>query len=116
MKIWLDDIRFPPSDDFEWIRSAETCITYLLMHKKTIEFISFDHDLGKENEIFDYSGYAVAKFIEENAWRRRQGDMDTLVPFKWEVHSANPAGRKRIAQAMHSAERFWKIAASKFPS
>jgi len=33
----------------------------------------------------------------------------SIKPFTWEIHSANPVGRKNIEQAMKSAERFWNM-------
>lgn len=62
-----------------------------------VTHISFDHDLGD----FAGTGYEVAKAVEYWAFHK------VISSITWEIHSANPVGRKNIEQAMRSAERFW---------
>ena len=95
MKIWLDDKRpMPEGYDF-WAKTGEQAIHALSVFY--VDKISFDHDLGKGKD-----GYEVAKYIELLA---AIGDFD---PPEWEVHSANPVGRKRINMAMLGAESLWR--------
>ncbi len=94
MRIWLDDVR-PMPDGFDlWTKTAKDCIRVL--ETRGISFVSFDHDLGEGK-----SGYDVAKVIEEMAFTK------FCTRIAWEIHSANPAGRRNIELAMKSAERFW---------
>lgn len=95
IRLWLDDIRQIPDDFDVWVKNPRQAIS--IITSKKVEFISFDHDLGH-----NLTGYDVAKVIELGA------NMDILDPIGWEIHSANPVGRKNIEMAMISAERFWK--------
>ena len=95
MKFYLDDIRNPVSDGWQIIRSAEKCIELLGLYGHFVTEISFDHDLGTE-----LSGYDVALWIEEQCYF---GNMRCP---KWNVHSANPVGRKNIETAMKNAEKY----------
>jgi hypothetical protein len=95
IRLWLDDVR-PMPDGFDvWVK--ESFWAKMLIAKRLVSHISFDHDLGEGK-----TGYDVAKLIEELAYDKE------LAPMTWDIHSANPVGRKRIEQAMQSAERFWK--------
>lgn len=97
MKLWLDDERpMPATFDFH-AKTAKEAISCLDTGKVTE--ISLDHDLGSEEP--NATGYFVAQFIEIAAHNR------WIAPLVWDVHSANPAGRKNIEAAMRSAERFW---------
>jgi len=95
MKLWIDDIRIAPND-WHWVKTSEEAIAAFIYN--TITEVSFDHDLGGED-----TGYKVAEYIEFAAQFGFQPRI------KWQVHSANPVGRKRIAAAMNSAERFWNV-------
>ena len=98
VKIFLDDIRTPKSPDWYICRTAEEAI-FLIKNSKCDE-ISFDHDLGDEN---DLTGYTVAKCIEKLA---ATGELKKFPV--WYVHSANPVGKKNIVLAMKSAFKLYK--------
>jgi len=93
MKIFLDDIRNPPDDSWTVLRTADQVIRFLAFYD--IEEISFDHDLGDDE---NGTGYDVAKYIEEQCF---YGYMKCP---KWMIHSANPVGRENIKSAMNFAE------------
>lgn len=112
MKIWLDDERDPTipfiqqnfgaKGDEVWVKTASEAkklINDSLLAGRTIESISFDHDLGETAAGTD--GYAVAAWIEYLAAHNEMGRI------QWYVHSANSVGRERITAAMKGAERFW---------
>lgn len=86
MKIFVDDIREPPSPD--WIicrntNSAMELITLLWSQEAAVLFeeISLDHDLGGE----DNTRYIVNFFCTHNFW-----------PKKIYVHTANFTAREWI--------------------
>lgn len=96
MKIWIDDIRTPPSKGWIWVKTSSSALDVLDKNRNQIEMISFDHDLGGED-----TAYVVANWIEAEASTGR------FTRIKWQVHSMNVVGRQRISAAMKSAERFW---------
>ena len=93
-RIWLDDIRPMPEGFNFWAKTVDDAKAKILCQK--VDMISFDHDLGQKE-----TGYDLAKFIENMA------AYHNIDPITWQVHSANPVGRKNIEMAMKSAERFW---------
>jgi hypothetical protein len=107
IRLWLDDERDPshwsPSSFFgikwTWVKTAKEAVE-LLRTGKVFE-ISFDHDLGEEQDPIYFNGYSVAQFIEQEAF---YGTLDRI---KWDVHSANPVGRKNIEACMQQADKFW---------
>ena len=93
MKIFLDDIRECTNPDLIVCRTADEAIK--LIGSGDVNYISFDHDLGDEKAL---TGYDVACYIERLVYYNRITCPD------WDVHSANPVGRKRIELAMDSAK------------
>lgn len=99
MRLWLDDVRPMPVGFDCWAKTSGEAIIKIASScpVNDVTHISFDHDLGENAG----TGYDVAKYIEELACYRM------FHPITWEIHSANPVGRRNIEQAMKSAERFW---------
>lgn len=95
MRVWVDDVRPKPADYDVWLLDADTAIRTLRLCLVT--HISLDHDLGDDSK----TGYDIAKFIEEAAYKK------TLAPLEVVVHSANPVGRKNIERAIERARMFW---------
>ena len=111
MRIWLDDVRPMPNGFDFWAKNYYEMMGLLISGNVT--HISFDHDLGlygKETELDPRNtGYEVAKSIELQVFAYYNGEQSFYLPrLTWEIHSANPVGRKNIEQAMKSAERFWE--------
>lgn len=83
MKIWVDDIRTPPSDEWIWIKTSLEAIDTLDYFKRHHPFLlqytdwSLDHDLGGD----DTTRPIVLWWCENDYWPR------SVV-----VHSANPVG------------------------
>ena len=96
MRIWLDDERPMPEGYDIHCKTGFNAIITIAANDYKIDFISFDHDLGD-----GCTGYDVAQYIERLAYR------GTIGRVGWEVHSANPVGRKNITAAMNNAEKFW---------
>lgn len=96
MKVFLDDIRNPPSDEWIVVRTYEDCIKFLETGQVTE--LSLDHDLGNYNS-YCYTGYDVAVWIEEKVWK------SDFYPPVISVHSANPVGLQRILASIESIKR-----------
>ena len=96
MNLWLDDIRPMPEGFDYWAKTAQD--TIFMIDYGNVEYISFDHDLGCSD---GNTGYTVASHIEKLAFL---GEIEQI---DYDIHSANPEGRKNIQMAMTSAERFW---------
>jgi aspartyl/asparaginyl-tRNA synthetase len=73
MKLWIDDIRKKPSNYDFWAKSYDEAITILNTEK--ITHISFDHDLGSENDNGMDTGYDIARIIEKWA---HDGDIQPM--------------------------------------
>ena len=98
MRIWLDDVREPPSD-WEWFKDADSLITALAPDNPTgyiwwnrITLISLDHDLGTS-----LSGWDVVKHLEYI-----HHTQPVSFPFVVKVHSMNPVGREKMIQTLQS--------------
>ncbi|MDD3773072.1 MAG: hypothetical protein PHC38_10525 [Weeksellaceae bacterium] len=92
-KLYLDDIRTPKDPTYIISRTAEDAQN-LVLTCGVPGFISFDHDLGINNDgNLHRSGYDFAKWLVEM-------DMDGVInipkDFAFTVHSANPVGAKNI--------------------
>lgn len=95
MYLWLDDVRPMPNAFDYHAKTAEDAIEQL--KTGNVQVISFDHDLGEE---INGTGYDVACYIEKAVYLKE-------IPMpNWQVHSANPVGKKNIERAMKSAEKF----------
>lgn len=85
MKLWIDDVRTPPNEEWVWAVTSNEAIAILgyLQEEGMLwcprESVSFDHDLGGD----DTTRPVVIWMIENN--------------FRFDlyyVHSANPVGRE----------------------
>ena len=83
MKIWVDDIRTPPSTEWLWLKSVNEVVTHI-DNTQDIELISLDHDSGDYQKdggdyikILDY-----LEFISRNV--------------RIHLHTANPVGRENM--------------------
>ena len=86
--------------DFVVVRNKAQVIQSIFDHGKIgPNFISFDHDLGKDEQ----TGYDIAKWIVEM-------DMDGVIiipnPFVFYVHSQNPVGKKNIQNYLDNYMKF----------
>jgi len=78
MRLWIDDLRDPP-EGWVWAKDSNKAISCLIAFK-SIDTISFDHDLGGDD-----TTRRVVNWLCENGW----GDIHTVY-----VHTANPVGRE----------------------
>lgn len=113
MNIYLDDIREPPlfdrdinsstyNEHMNWrvFRTASECIEFINENLNSITLISFDHDLGNDE---NGTGYDVAKYLEKLAF---EGKIEK--EFDYRIHSANPIGAKNIDDCMKNTIKYIK--------
>lgn len=97
MKLWLDDIRRPPDDSWEWCSNGHEFRDWLHSDwRHTITHISFDHDIatydGYGNEI---TGYTCLCWVEKLAFTDANFELPEMT-----VHSANPVGRQKMQKVI----------------
>jgi Cyclic-phosphate processing Receiver domain len=95
MRLWLDDVRKPPDDSWTWAQNAEDFSALLADYGRQCTEISFDHDISSYDYIGnEITGYHCLCWVEKKVYN---GEMQ--LP-KMTVHSANPAGRKKMELAI----------------
>ena len=102
-KLFLDDERFPPDYDEEWViaRTFDDAVWYVEA-RGVPEFISFDHDLGQGK-----SGYDFAKWFGDYVYHD-----NIMLPqnFMYRTHSMNPVGAENIKQFMQTfLKHYWAM-------
>lgn len=100
-KMFLDDLRiaskyYEDDPNMVTIRSYYDAVKYVQEHGIP-SFVSFDHDLGDENEV-EKTGYDFAKFLIEYML-----DNNINEPFAYYVHSANPVGAENIRMYLNQS-------------
>ena len=83
IKIWIDDIRTPPSKEWVWIKSVDAAKRFISMassHGIAEIMLSVDHDAG---EYYQYGG----DYIRLLDWLEETG---RSYPIR--IHSQNPVG------------------------
>lgn len=91
MKVYLDDERIAP-DGWVQVRWPDEAIK--LLQTGSVTHLSLDHDLGDDKR---GTGYDVLFWIEQEVVLS-----GFAPPAIMEVHSANPAGRKRMLAAIEA--------------
>lgn len=94
MKVYLDDERPTPAG---WVRAYWPQEVIALLVTGQVTDLSLDHDLGDDAR---GTGYDVIRWLEEAV------ATTALIPPSITVHSANPAGRKRMTAGIESIGRF----------
>ncbi|MHA2060495.1 MAG: cyclic-phosphate processing receiver domain-containing protein [Candidatus Ranarchaeia archaeon] len=121
IELWLDDDRDPELPQYQgafgakpgmlWVKTAWDAVKVL--KQGNVKFISFDNDIGFAPTQYDdgikveNEGKYVAKWIEIQAFWRKEGMAPGIPPLKWAVHTKNVEGEKEIRMAMAKAEEFW---------
>lgn len=104
MKLWIDDIRQPPSNDWLWTMRVDQAITAIKMYERNIHddiiIIDLDHDAG---DFVKYGG----DYIEILNWLEREGIVDT--GYFFHLHSQNVVGVENMRRIIeHNGWRFIK--------
>lgn len=105
-KLYIDDIR-NPLDKSDWIiaRNSKKAIQ-LIESLGFPSFISFDHDLGEDDDAMK-----VAKWIVNTDLDKIEEGNKHWIPsnFKFHVHSANPTGKANIEGLLNSYLKHKKV-------
>lgn len=97
-RMFLDDCRNPSIENFDIIcRSYNEAIKYV-KENGIPDYISFDHDLGTDETGYDFAKWLVNSDIE-NMYIFPDG-------FSFNVHSANPIGKRNIESLLNSYLKF----------
>ena len=87
MKLWIDDVRQPPSDDWVWIKTVKMAKSIIHHYEHQYQddtiTIDLDHDAGD----FAKDG---GDYVEILNWLEREGIVDT--GYFFHIHSMNPVG------------------------
>lgn len=96
IKIWIDDVRTPPSKNWVWIKSTNEALRFIINHINEIEEVALDHDAGDYvNQGGDYIN------ILNELERLSRKTPSTFIGCKFSIHTANPVGAanmRRIIQ------------------
>lgn len=98
-KLFLDDIRYPKSEEWIIVRSYSDFVKWIEDNGVMDLYISFDHDLDDVKDNREYTGYDCAKWLCEYCWEN-----GLPIP-KWNIHSANPVGKSNIDFIMKGFEK-----------
>ena len=83
LRLWIDDVREPPDDTWEWVTTSEAAIATLEYFSSEgmlwcdREEISFDHDLGGDDTTRPVVIWMITNGVKFD---------------RYSVHSANPVG------------------------
>lgn len=88
MKLWLDDIRYPPSD-WVWVKTVDQAISFL--DAGLVDEVSLDNDLGEGQP---EGKKVVLHMAEHGNW-----------PETVRVHTANPVARDWMLAMIHRYKR-----------
>lgn len=90
-KLFIDDERFPATDDWVIVRSSQEAIAMIIEYDMPY-FISFDHDLGGEDTAIRVIRWIIESFLD--------GNLEIHPDFDFYVHSQNPIGAENIRKLM----------------
>lgn len=86
IKIWIDDVREAP-DDWLWCQNSAEALRFLDILKYRgvpVDVISFDHDLGYDEDGNDDSTRPVAMWMAENEFWPKEIRLHTMNPVGYE--------------------------------
>lgn len=111
-KLWVDDVRGPPDNDWQVVRSAPEAVVAILDRlaqvavgkaKKMWGQVSLDHDLGPPH--LGTGADVMHMILRHQDLIRRNGLLIAIT-----CHSANPVGRARIQADIDLYYKMWRAA------
>lgn len=117
MRLWLDDIRRPPDEDWVWARTVEQAVDAVGFAGEKITHMSLDHDLGLheldpdqpgahllrgdgEMTGLDFVRWLISVYYNERAWL--QNEFLDVSECEFTIHSYNPIGARRMADELRA--------------
>lgn len=104
MRLWHDDVRLPPSDEWVWAQNNDQAKA--LLETLPITICSLDHDLGAvvpEGMAQEDANYLQGQ-AEETGMQLVEWMIEKdLVPRTTIIHSWNPAGAQRMWRTLIDA-------------
>ena len=96
--IYLDDLRYIPWGYDQQLKDYDSFVEYMKSLGSFVAscHISFDHDLGEGKNGYDCAKWLINWCIEN----------DYHAP-TYEIHSANPVGRKNIESVFETYEKIY---------
>lgn len=102
MRLWVDDVRTPPCDEWLWVRSVSEAITAIKFYERNWSdnsiVISLDHDAGD----FAKDGGDYIRILD---WLEKEGVVDTGYVFH--LHTMNPVGRENMERIIR--KNGWRL-------
>ena len=95
-KLFIDDERFPKTNDWTIVRSSQEAIE-CVMESGFPSHIAFDHDLGGNDTSMKFITWLVDYMLDNELYFPYE--------FTWSVHSQNPVGAENIRQIMTALVR-----------
>ena len=93
-KLWVDDERRPPSDDWVWCRTTNEATSAIVHYQRKYRkianepiIIDLDHDAGR----WAFDGGDYIKILD---WLEDIGYVDSNYSFH--IHTMNPVGRQNM--------------------
>lgn len=96
MKLYIDDIRNPKSNDWKIVRSSDDAIKFI-ENNGMVDYISFDHDLGGDDTSMIFIKWLINKDIDEDIIKEN---------FDWFIHSDNIPGSENIDSILNCYMNF----------
>lgn len=90
-KLFIDDERFPTTDDWVIVRSSQEAIDCVLKNGFP-SHIAFDHDLGGNDTSMKFINWLIDYMFDCELHFKHE--------FTWSVHSQNPVGAENIRRIM----------------
>lgn len=87
IKLWIDDVRPAPNDDYVHICTTTDAIAYLVTHRKEICEVNLDHDAG---DYAKHGGDYIEILRQLERWHKIYDKDYSHITFKF--HSMNPVG------------------------
>jgi hypothetical protein len=97
-KLFLDDERYPITDDWVIVRTSQEAIAHVKSHGFP-SYISFDHDLGGEDTAIVFINWLTEQLID--------GHLTIPKDFDYYVHSQNSVGVVNIRSKIDQLIRYF---------
>ena len=103
IRLWVDDVRLPPSDDYRWVMTAEDALQVMLTEDVSSVSLDCDLDLRQTDR-----GTWVSVPANDGIWLVKKMIEHDLLPPRIRhihVHSQNPEGGPIMKQMLYAAIR-----------